>query len=86
MSLPVLDAAQGPIDRAGRTAARTGASVIKCCYAAAGSGTGAEETGLRAPVSRKNLDLRSQRNHCRQEDVSKGGAVAWSDRPRHVQK
>ena len=30
-----------------------GASAIKCCYAAAGSGTGAEETGLRAPVSRK---------------------------------
>ena len=30
-----------------------GASAIKCCYAAAGSGTGAEETGLRALVSRK---------------------------------
>ena len=30
-----------------------GASAIKCCYAAAGSGSGAEETGLRAPVSRK---------------------------------
>ena len=30
-----------------------GASAIKCCYAAAGSGTGVEETGLRAPVSRK---------------------------------
>ena len=30
-----------------------GASATKCCYAAAGSGTGAEETGLRAPVSRK---------------------------------
>ena len=30
-----------------------GAYAIKCCYAAAGSGTGAEETGLRAPVSRK---------------------------------
>ena len=28
-------------------------SAIKCCYAAAGSGTGAEEIGLRAPVSRK---------------------------------
>ena len=30
-----------------------GASAIKCCYAAAGSGSGAEETGLRAPASRK---------------------------------
>ena len=30
-----------------------GASAIKCCYAAAGSGSGAEESGLRAPVSRK---------------------------------
>ena len=30
-----------------------GASAIKCCYAAAGSGAGVEETGLRAPVSRK---------------------------------
>ena len=30
-----------------------GASAIKCCYAAAASGSGAEETGLRAPVSRK---------------------------------
>ena len=27
--------------------AQTGASAIKCCYAAAGSGTGAEETGSR---------------------------------------
>ena len=36
-----------------------GASAIKCCYAAAGSGTGAEETGLRALVSRKA----SIRNH-----------------------
>ena len=36
-----------------------GASAIKCCYAAAGSGTGAEETGLRAPVSRKT----STRDH-----------------------
>ena len=33
--------------------ANTGASAIKCCYAAAGSGTGAEESGLRATVSRK---------------------------------
>ena len=41
--------------RRGARAARKifGASAIKCCYAAAGSGTGAEETGLRAPVSRK---------------------------------
>ena len=30
-----------------------GASAIKCCYAAAGSGSGAEESGLRAPVRRK---------------------------------
>ena len=30
-----------------------GASAIKCCYAAAGSGTGVEETGLRALLSRK---------------------------------
>ncbi len=30
-----------------------GASAIKCCYAAAGSGTGAEETELRALVSSK---------------------------------
>ena len=30
-----------------------GASAIKCCYAAAGSGTGAEETGLRALLSTK---------------------------------
>ena len=30
-----------------------GASAIKCCYAATGSGTGAEETGLRALLSRK---------------------------------
>ena len=30
-----------------------GASSIKCCYAAAGSGTVAEETGLRAPVSER---------------------------------
>ena len=30
-----------------------GASSIKCCYAAAGSGTGAEETRLRLPVSKK---------------------------------
>ena len=30
-----------------------GASAIKCCYAATSSGTGVEETGLRAPVSRK---------------------------------
>ena len=37
----------------------TGASAIKCCYAAAGSGTGSEETGLRALVSRKT----SIRNH-----------------------
>ena len=36
-----------------------GASAIKCCYAAAGSGAGLEETGLRAPVSRKA----SIRNH-----------------------
>ena len=36
-----------------------GASAIKCCYAAAGSGTGVEETGLRALVSRKT----SIRNH-----------------------
>ena len=28
-----------------------GASAIKCCYAAAGSGSGAEETGLRAVPS-----------------------------------
>ncbi len=38
---------------------RPDASAIKCCYAAAGSGTGVEETGLRAPVSRKT----SIRNH-----------------------
>ena len=38
---------------------KLGASAIKCCYAAAGSGTGAEESGLRAPVSRKT----SIRNH-----------------------
>ncbi len=30
-----------------------GASAIKCCYAAAGSGTRAGETGLCVPVSRK---------------------------------
>ena len=36
-----------------RRKSRNGASAIKCCYAAAGSGTGAEESGLRAPVSRK---------------------------------
>ena len=36
-----------------------GASAIKCCYAAAGSGTGAEETELRALLSRKT----SIRNH-----------------------
>ena len=59
-----------------RSSARTtkikGASAIKCCYAAAGSGSGAEETGLRAPVSRKTFDPRPQRNRRRQEDVSKG--------------
>ena len=32
---------------------REGASAIKCCYAAAGSGTGSEETGLRALLSTK---------------------------------
>ena len=37
----------------GTWAGAVGASAIKCCYAAAGSGTGAEETGLRALVSRK---------------------------------
>ena len=42
-----------------------GASAIKCCYAAAGSGTDAEETGLRALLSRKT----SIRNH-------KGSVVA----------
>ena len=64
--------------------APNGASAIKCCYAAAGSGTGAEESGLRAPVSRKN----SIRNH-------KGIVVAKKMsrkvsrrvvRPRRVQK
>ncbi len=37
----------------------TGASAIKCCYAAAGSGTGAGETGFRIRVSRKT----STRDH-----------------------
>ncbi len=35
------------------TDGKSGASAIKCCYAAAGSGAGAEESGLRALVSRK---------------------------------
>ena len=38
-----------------RTTKIKGASAIKCCYAAAGSGSGAEETGLRAPVRQENL-------------------------------
>ena len=42
-----------PIFLRRRSRSASGASAIKCCYAAAGSGTGAEETGLRAPVSRK---------------------------------
>ena len=42
-----------------RIGCEIGASAIKCCYAAAGSGTGVEETGLRAPVSRKT----STRDH-----------------------
>ena len=51
---------------------REGASAIKCCYAAAGSGTGSEETGLQRPTEQENLDPQPQRNRRRQEDVSKG--------------
>ena len=40
--------------------APNGASAIKCCYAAAGSGTGAEESGLRAPVVSKKRETNSQ--------------------------
>ena len=37
-----------------------GASAIKCCYAAAGSGTRAGETGMRVPVSR-NISTRDHK-------------------------
>ena len=49
-----------------------GASAIKCCYAAAGSGTDAEETGLRALLSRKTSIRNHKGKRRRQEDVSKG--------------
>ena len=42
LSICVCDRAKGR---------RLGASAIKCCYAAAGSGTGVEETELRAQLS-----------------------------------
>ena len=33
-----------------------GASTIKCCYAAAGGGAGAEETGFARPSEQESLD------------------------------
>ena len=55
-----------------------GASAIKCCYAAAGSGTGAEETGLRAVwskysnaqrVSSLHVYRHHERNHPGKENL-----------------
>ena len=50
---PVWHVLEGHFELVLAQPAHVGASAIKCCYAAAGSGTGAEETGLRALVSRK---------------------------------
>ena len=64
-----------------------GASAIKCCYAAAGSGTGAEETGLRAPVSRK-ISIRSHltSTYCQETAPTHKGIVVAKKMSRKVER